>query len=96
MLGGKTGQNSLTLTAISDLLEEEVTRNVTLQNQAAIVFLLLAHRHGCQEFEGLCCFNITEKSQSIHALISKMRDLVQEIKVDTGFYNIFKEWGLSR
>ncbi|KFV54481.1 hypothetical protein N341_12309, partial [Tyto alba] len=36
---------------------------------AAIDFLLLAHRHGCEDFEGLCCMNLSDHSQSIHASI---------------------------
>lgn len=51
-------QAKLTSAVLQDLLEdEETTRRPTLQNIAAIDFLLLAHGHGCDEFEGLCCFN---------------------------------------
>ncbi|KFW80801.1 hypothetical protein N305_13334, partial [Manacus vitellinus] len=31
---------------------------------AAIDFLFLAHGHGCQEFEGLRCMNLSDHSQS--------------------------------
>lgn len=63
-----TKQANLTSTALSNLLEdEEITRKATLQNRAAIDFLLLAHGNGCQEFDGLCCFNLSSKSQSVHA-----------------------------
>ncbi|RMB99780.1 hypothetical protein DUI87_23782 [Hirundo rustica rustica] len=42
-----------TSTMISDLLtDEEAIRHATLQNRAAIDYLLLAHGHGCEDFEG--------------------------------------------
>ncbi|KFO56743.1 hypothetical protein N302_10488, partial [Corvus brachyrhynchos] len=61
---------------------------------AAIDFLLLAHGHGCQEFEGMCCFNLSSKSESIHSTIQKMQKMVSEIKVETEDWmdNIFKNW----
>ncbi|KFV69399.1 hypothetical protein N307_09876, partial [Dryobates pubescens] len=33
---------------------------------AAIDFLLLVHGHGCEDFDGICCMNLTDKSSSIH------------------------------
>ncbi|KFU87666.1 hypothetical protein M959_11363, partial [Chaetura pelagica] len=35
---------------------------------AVINFLLLAHGHGCQEFEGMCCTNLSDHSESIHSV----------------------------
>ncbi|KFQ69902.1 hypothetical protein N335_06643, partial [Phaethon lepturus] len=32
---------------------------------AAIDFLLLAQGHGCEEFEGMCCMNLTDTSRSV-------------------------------
>ncbi|KFW80805.1 hypothetical protein N305_13341, partial [Manacus vitellinus] len=46
---------------------------------AAIDFLLLAHGHGCQEFEGMCCMNFSNHSQSIRESISQLKSLVREI-----------------
>ncbi|KFO52494.1 hypothetical protein N302_03825, partial [Corvus brachyrhynchos] len=40
---------------------------------AAIDFLLLAHGHGCQEFEGMCCFNLSLHSESIQATIQGIK-----------------------
>ncbi|XP_064261049.1 uncharacterized protein LOC135290975 [Passer domesticus] len=76
-----TRQANLTSEALSDLLaDEEITRQATLQNRAAIDFLLLAHGHGCQEFEGLCCFNLSSRSKSIHASIQEIKDLIGTVK----------------
>ncbi|KGL75286.1 hypothetical protein N309_14497, partial [Tinamus guttatus] len=32
----------------------------------AIDFLLLAQGHGCEDFNGLCCMNLSGHSKSIH------------------------------
>ncbi|KFV96777.1 hypothetical protein N326_00038, partial [Eurypyga helias] len=39
---------------------------------AAIDFLLLAHGHGCDDFEGMCCMNLSGHSKSIHAHIAEL------------------------
>ncbi|KFO65804.1 hypothetical protein N302_06379, partial [Corvus brachyrhynchos] len=48
---------------------------------AAIDFLLLAHGHGCDEFEGLCCMNSSDHSLSIHANIQALQDNVTKLRV---------------
>ncbi|TRZ10220.1 hypothetical protein HGM15179_016888 [Zosterops borbonicus] len=55
-------------------------RHMTLQNRAAIDVLLLAHGHGCEDFEGLCCMNLFDNSLSIHANIQALRDSVAKLK----------------
>lgn len=47
----------------------DTVRHATLQNRAAIDFLLLAHGHGCEDFEGMCCMNLANDSESIHRKI---------------------------
>lgn len=77
-------QANLTLTAISDLLEdEEITRKATLQNRAAIDYLLLLHNHECQEFKGLCCFNLSSKAQDVRQAVQRMQELVHQIKEES-------------
>ncbi|XP_058698353.1 uncharacterized protein LOC131580759 [Poecile atricapillus] len=91
-------QANLTSAALSDLLEdEEITRQATLQNRAAIDYLLLLHNHDCREFEGLCCMNLTSKSPSIRQTIEQMRGMVHQIKQEHEDWatNIFSHWGLS-
>ncbi|KGL76429.1 hypothetical protein N309_09911, partial [Tinamus guttatus] len=46
---------------------------------AAIDFLLLAHGHGCEEFEGLCCFNLSDHSQSIQQQLRWLKEHTQKI-----------------
>lgn len=72
-----------TSTIISDLLtDEEAVRHATLQNRAAIDFLLLAHGHGCEDFEGLCCMNLSDHSVSIHKQLQNLKDLANQITTD--------------
>lgn len=93
-------QANLTSAVLSDLLEDEETiKKATLQNQAAIDFLLLAHGHGCEEFQGLCCFNLTTHGQSIQSKIRAIEGAVKDLKRErsTGWSdNPFELWGLPR
>lgn len=52
-------QANLTSKVLAQRLEDDDSiRHTTLQNRAAIDYLLSLHGHGCEQFEGLCCFNI--------------------------------------
>lgn len=52
-------QTNATASALCALLTDvDSTRHATLQNRAAIDFLLLAHRHGCEILEGMCCIEV--------------------------------------
>lgn len=91
-------QANFTSAALTDLLtDEEITRKATLQNRAAIDFLLLLHHHSCEEFEGLCCLNLSSKAEDARVSIRKMKELLHDIKNDTSDWlgNLFKGWGLS-
>lgn len=44
------------------LAEVNALCHATLQNRAAIDFLLLAHGHGCGDSEGLCRVNLLDHS----------------------------------
>ncbi|KFU83434.1 hypothetical protein M959_00050, partial [Chaetura pelagica] len=41
---------------------------------AAIDFLFLAQGHRCEDFEGMCCMNLSDHSESVHASISKLKE----------------------
>ncbi|KFO55387.1 hypothetical protein N302_14141, partial [Corvus brachyrhynchos] len=49
---------------------------------ATIDFLLLVHGHGCEDFDGMCCINLSDHSQSIHASIKALQDSVAKLKVE--------------
>lgn len=92
-------QANLTSTALSDFLshEEEITRQATIQNRAAIDYLLLLHNHRCEEFEGLCCLTLSSKAENAHAAINNMKTMANNIKRETDNWlsGLFKGWGLS-
>ncbi|KFO52781.1 hypothetical protein N302_10265, partial [Corvus brachyrhynchos] len=39
---------------------------------AAIDFLLLAHGHGCEDFDDMCCMNLSDHSKSVFANIKDL------------------------
>ena len=55
-------------------------RETVLENRAAIDYLLLRHNHGCEEFKGLCYFNLTDSSQLIEHKLKQVNDVVSNIK----------------
>ncbi|RMB96247.1 hypothetical protein DUI87_27310 [Hirundo rustica rustica] len=77
-------QANLTSNALTNLLsDEEVTRQATLQNRAAIDYLLLLHSHRCEDFEGLCCFHLSSRAENIYDAIQEIREMVGSIKKET-------------
>ncbi|XP_063275880.1 uncharacterized protein LOC134562417 [Prinia subflava] len=63
-------QSKLTSKALYNLLQDEdLTRQATLQNRMAIDYLLLLHGHTCEEFEGLCCFNLSSRAQDTKQIL---------------------------
>ncbi|KFP83769.1 hypothetical protein N310_08082, partial [Acanthisitta chloris] len=42
----------------------------------AIDFMLLAQGHGCEDFEGMCCMNLSDHSESLYAIKQKLRENV--------------------
>lgn len=64
-----------------DALNRELkqVREATLENRAAIDYLLLRHNHGCEEFKGLCCFNLSDQSQLIEDDIRRLKELTHKI-----------------
>ncbi|KFV85337.1 hypothetical protein N308_00585, partial [Struthio camelus australis] len=46
---------------------------------AAIDFLLLAQGHGCEDFEGMCCMNLSDHSESIHHQLQKWKELSKDL-----------------
>ncbi|KFZ57852.1 hypothetical protein N321_00534, partial [Antrostomus carolinensis] len=49
---------------------------------AATDFLLLAQDHDCEEFEGKCCMNLPDHSESIRMAIKSLEENVKQLKVD--------------
>ncbi|KFO52786.1 hypothetical protein N302_14859, partial [Corvus brachyrhynchos] len=80
---------------LSELAEDlSSVQHALLQNRAAIDFLLLAHGHGCEDFEGMCCMDLEDHSKSIHTEIKNLIEHSQKIKKDSGFFGLegLTEW----
>lgn len=91
-LAAKDKFNNATSTAISELLlDVDSIRYAMLQNRTATDFLLSAHRHGCQDFKGLYCMNLSDHSKSIHAQLQELLRPNQQL-VETTFENLFAGW----
>ncbi|KAM9585559.1 uncharacterized protein ACIBXB_008100 [Morphnus guianensis] len=91
-------QSNLTSLALNGLLSDvDSIRHATLQNRAAIDFLLLAHGHGCEDLDGMCCMNLSDHSESVHKAIQTMKDQVRKVQVSDGLGwldSLFTRWGI--
>lgn len=63
-------------------------RGAVLENRAAIDYLLLLHNHGCEEFKGMCCFNLSDHSRLIEDNIKEVRETISNIKQRKGFFGL--------
>ncbi|KFV54907.1 hypothetical protein N341_00770, partial [Tyto alba] len=43
--------------------------------------LLLAQGHGCENFEGMCCMNLSDHSESVHRSIQLLKEGVKKLTV---------------
>ena len=69
---------------ISELTQDmDSVRHAVLQNRVAIDFLLLAHDHGCEDLDGMCCMNLSDHSKLIHKQLSKLQQNLNAIKVES-------------
>nr|QAV52903.1 env protein [Avian leukosis virus] len=96
-------QANLTASLLGDLLDDVTSiRHAVLQNRAAIDFLLLAHGHGCEDVAGMCCFNLSDHSESIQKKFQLMKEHVNKIGVDSdpigswlrGLFGGIGEWAV--
>jgi len=72
---------NMTTPVLNAMLEDlNSVRHALLQNRAAIDFLLLAEGHGCEDVEGMCCFNFSDHSVSIHKQLQWMQEHMRKIK----------------
>ncbi|NXK52684.1 ERB1 protein, partial [Chauna torquata] len=86
------------------LLDQNSLRHALLQNRAAIDFLLLAQGHGCEDFEGTCCMNLSNHSESIHKSIQTLKDGMLKLRVQAdddwvgGWFGSIPAWirGLAK
>ncbi|KFP72476.1 hypothetical protein N310_11311, partial [Acanthisitta chloris] len=46
---------------------------------AAIDFFLLAHDHRYEDFDGMCCMDLKDHSESIHKKITQLQQQTQKL-----------------
>ncbi|KFP09771.1 hypothetical protein Z169_00155, partial [Egretta garzetta] len=56
---------------------------------AAIDFLLLAQGHGCEDFEGMCCFNLSDHLKSIHSKLQQLQGNMRKLQVNKNPWDAF-------
>ncbi|NXU09898.1 ERB1 protein, partial [Pardalotus punctatus] len=83
-------QANVTTNIISQmLLNQNSLRHALLQNRAAIDFLLLAQGSGCEDVEGMCCFNLTDHSESARKQLKWLKEHTNKITVEV---DPFDKW----
>ncbi|KFO52996.1 hypothetical protein N302_14968, partial [Corvus brachyrhynchos] len=50
---------------------------------AAIDFLLLVHGHSCEEFDGMCCMNLSYHSKLVFANIKEVQISVSKLREES-------------
>jgi len=81
-------QASVTTKDLQSLLEDQSSlRHAVLQNRDEIDFLLLAQGHGCEDFEGMCCMNLSDHSKSIHKKLQWLEQHANQIQQNQGFFD---------
>jgi len=82
-------QANMTSRILSELATEmDNVQHAVLQNRMPIDFLLLAHGHGCEDFDGMCCMDLEDNSSSIHREIKQLMDHSQKIQKDVGVFGL--------
>lgn len=72
--------NATSVALSTMLMDIKSVEHATLQNRAAIEFWLLAQGHGCEDFDGMCCMNLSDHSESIHKSISNLKQLIKQLQ----------------
>lgn len=92
-------QTNATSLALAGLLSDVGSvRHATLQNRAAIDFLLLAHGHGCEDFDGMCSINLSDHSKSIHAHTKELQTSVSTLREESEsdwLNSLFGNWQIA-
>ncbi|KAG8147162.1 hypothetical protein E2320_022873, partial [Naja naja] len=71
---------NVTLSAIAALADKmgEIRKSV-LQNRVAIDYILLIMGHGCEEFNGMCCFDISDKAHFIESKLKVLHNITMHL-----------------
>ena len=70
-------------TAISLLNHEQrELRSAILDNRAGLDYLLLCSHIGCESFNNLCCFNLSDNSHAVNNQLGQLTQLANNISQD--------------
>jgi len=80
------------------VMDIDSIRHAVLQNRVVIDFLLLAQGHGCKDLDRMCCFNLSDHSESLHKKLQWLKDHTMKIGIENYPFgnwlrNIFGSWG---
>lgn len=71
-------------------------RKAVIQNRATLDFILIKMNYGCESFEGMCCFNLSDHSSSVEEHLKNLRDLSKRVTVsdwgDGWFSSLLGDW----
>ncbi|KAG8147221.1 hypothetical protein E2320_022721 [Naja naja] len=84
---------NVTSSAIAALADEmgEIRKSV-LQNRVAIDYVLLRMGHGCKEFDGMCCFDISDKAHFIESKLKVLYNITMHLTHITDSNAFKKIW----
>lgn len=60
--------------------EQKQHRQAILDNRAAIDYLLLLHHKGCHERKNMCCFNLSDNSNSISKELVYLKNIIKKVQ----------------
>lgn len=63
------------------------------KTRAAVDCLLLAQGRGCEDFAGVCCMNLSDRSESVHASLRQLEAGVFKLRRDASWAGLDKLLG---
>lgn len=75
-------------------MEQQEHRRAILQNRAALDYLLMLRNLGCHKYQGMCCFNLSDNSNSVNHQIARLNKLAANIKegIAPSWWNDIWSW----
>ncbi|XP_053142656.1 uncharacterized protein LOC128340887 [Hemicordylus capensis] len=80
LLQQTVNKTSEAIALLMELLDQ--VRTGVLQNRVAIDYLLLKNNYGCEHFEGLCCFNITDNKAPLEKKLKELREVTKTLVIE--------------
>ena len=71
-------KTNLTGSILLELNQELEVQVAVLQNHATIDYLLLKEHKGCEQFPRMCCFNLSDFSQTIQIQLDNIHHIIDK------------------